>query len=177
MENNILHDAESAMKARDFKQAIALFEAHLSNHPDDIKPMLQLGICHLLTNSTGAFTAIYSRVAALFLDLGQIPSELKELWGKYGALAKKAGATALIAGTVMSSAATSGCGKPHSAHKYSAGVYKEPKPMTVDKMNTEQTTPGEPKEPQDSMAQPEKPPMKYSLHRYSGGAYIDRNKE
>ncbi len=37
---NSLATAQAAMKGRDFPRAIALFEAHLADHPRDLTPLL-----------------------------------------------------------------------------------------------------------------------------------------
>jgi hypothetical protein len=92
--------AEQAMKARRFDEAIAAFEAHLAESPDDVRALLRLGLCHLLDRSEETFVAIHGRARALIEGLREMPADLARLWAHYQQLLRKVSATALVVGTM-----------------------------------------------------------------------------
>jgi len=92
--------AEQAMKARRFGEAIAGFEAHLAEWPDDVRALLRLGLCHLLDRSEETFVAIHGRARALIEKLREVPADLARLWAHYQQLTRKVSATALVVGVM-----------------------------------------------------------------------------
>ena len=92
--------AEQAMKARRFGEAIAGFEAHLAEWPDDVRALLRLGLCHLLDRSEETFVAIHGRARALIEKLREVPADLARLWAHYQQLLRKVSATALVVGAM-----------------------------------------------------------------------------
>jgi hypothetical protein len=88
------------MKARRFGEAIAVFEAHLAEWPDDVRALLRLGLCHLLDSSEETFVAIHGRARALIEKLREVPTDLARLWAHYQQLLRKVSATALVVGAM-----------------------------------------------------------------------------
>jgi hypothetical protein len=154
--------AEQAMKARMFSQAIELFETHLAVHPDDLAAKMRLGICLLLNRSEQGFIEIYHQVEATVARTKNLGAELARLWAQYRSLFAKVTATALVIGTVALTAGDA-LARPNqplfSGHRYSGGVSQTikpqpaPPPVSTKPLGAEDLSPAP------------------SSHRYSGGVY------
>lgn len=170
--DEMLQQAENCMKQHDFAQASRLFQDYLQARPNDIKAMLEFGICCFVNRSEQTFLAIFEQAGKRIAAMKSLPEDIARLWEKYNSLVKKASITALVVGVSMSGA----CQReqqtvkptnneqniqqpdkqdpPYSAHRYSGGVYLPPK---------QDVKPVEPKPGDDT----------YSAHKYSGGVYLD----
>ena len=163
--------AEALMRQRRFDEAIAVFEEHLRRHGDDLRALLELGICHLLNRGEEAFLRIGRRASRLLAALGEVPGDVRRLWSQYNDLARRVTATALVVGAVT----LPSCSNPNSGHKYSGGVYKPPvKVVKADQ--PAQAGEAQPAAPttQQAIAKPKPKPMPttFSAHRYSGGVRL-----
>jgi hypothetical protein len=155
----------AAMKAGRYPEAIALFEAELKQHPDDLKTLLHLGICHLLNRSENLFLGIYKKAEKLRARMGAIPEDVSRVFSHYEGLVKRVTAAALLVSAV--SATATGCGDDDdtspasSSHKYSGGVYVGD---DEEKTGTDSAAPDAGEGDTDTIS---------SAHRYSGGVYVD----
>lgn len=167
---NSRRQAEKLMRGRRFARAIPLFEMHLRSRPEDVRALLELGICHLLNRSEREFLRIYGKARALLSRMTDLPSDVRRLWRQYRGLAVRVSAAALV----MGAAALPGCspeGGSRDADQSSSGVLNADEPdqnptQAADvadvPADTEQqvTGPGE---------EPRPPRPVYSGHRYSAG--------
>lgn len=164
------------MKARRFGEAIAAFEAHLAEWPDDVRALLRLGLCHLLDRSEETFVAIHGRARALIEGLREVPADLARLWAHYQQLTRKVSATALVVGVMalpacQSQARAPAKSLPPAAADASAVAATPAKPLPPGAADAGVT------------ADRWRPHVKYSggvrphpirpSHRYSGGVYMD----
>lgn len=171
--NHTLTMAEQAMRSRRYAEAIVLFDSHLEKSPSDLKPLLQVGICHLLNRSEDVFLHIYRVAAAIVDKTEKLSEDVKRLWKQYGVLVKKVTATAVLVSTVATT--MSACTSSHkysggvyldepdagqtSSHKYSGGVFLDS--SSVDGSLDADLEGGAPED------------VFTSAHRYSGGVYLD----
>lgn len=118
--------AEDLMRRRHLPEAVETFQIHLARQPDDLKALLELGICHLLNGSEEAFLAIHDKADGVIRAAGELPEAIVKLWRQYRSLVLKVTAAALVLGSVAAEAYGSG-----SAHRYSGGVYRPPRPVPV----------------------------------------------
>ncbi|MDA3862808.1 MAG: hypothetical protein PF689_02965, partial [Deltaproteobacteria bacterium] len=109
METNYYQKASEYMKARKYGLAIKNFELHLQNSPQDYKALMQQGICYYLNDSVEQFLKISHKIENLFAAVNKLPSKIRLMWRNYKSLARKVAATAMISGTLLSTAAA--CGK------------------------------------------------------------------
>jgi len=141
-----LVDAEALMAERRFAEAIAAFERHLVAQPQDLKALLKLGICHLLSRSHGAFLEVHRRAEQVIARIGTLPADVVELNELYRNLLVRVGAASLVAGTLVlnpgctegksaGDAVHPGAGADASSasihrpqHRYSGGVRLERRP-------------------------------------------------
>jgi len=163
--------AARAMRGRRFAEAVDLLESHLSDVPDDLEAMLQLGICHLLGRSERAFLRIHDKVSAIVEAAGELAERVARLWAHYRSLVRKVTA----AGLVMGAATLSSC-NTHSAHRYSGGVFQEPAPKPTTERPAEEDSAKADAAKKDALddgtdAVKPRPPRPISSHRYSGGVY------
>jgi len=164
-EPTAIERADQAMKERRFSDAIAAFEEHLAESPDDVRALLRLGICHLLGCSEEAFLAIHPKAQALISRTREVPEDLARLWAHYNDLLRKVSATALV----MGSMALPACQTPPAQERV--------RPVAIDAASEAQPTPKDEAAPEPSpagvdagVAAPTIDPDEIRpAHRYSGG--------
>jgi hypothetical protein len=115
-ENQVVLNAEAAMKENRLSDSIALFERHLEHHPNDLKSLLHLGICRLLNRQREMFLQIFDEAVKLKNRLRAIPDDPARVFAQYEGLVKKVTATALV----LTVGAVSGC---HDV--YTGPVYEQ----------------------------------------------------
>jgi len=118
--------AEDLMRRHRLPEAIDAFRRHLQREPGDIRALLELGICHLLNGSEKLFLTVHERAERLISAARKLPAGTVRLWQRYCGLVAKVTAAALVMGSVATAAYGSG-----SAHRYSGGVYRPPRPVPV----------------------------------------------
>jgi len=175
------------MRRQRFPEAIELFEGHLQTQPDDTRALLRLGVCHLLNGSERAFLAIYERARRTLERLRDIPEDLARLWAKYRSLMLKVTASALIVGgvgTLPGCTKTGSETKPHGGPQEVAGDQQPASPSVADDVAPGPADAGEtahdtpPPPPDAAPAEKPKPePKPGSMHRYSGGVYLEPKPE
>jgi len=113
--------AEDLMRQHRLSAAIDTFQAHLQHEPDDLRALLEMGVCHLLNGAEDVFLSIYQRAAQAIGAVGDLPASLARLWKRYGRLAAKVAAAAVVIGSLSAPAYGQSSG-----HRYSGGVYVAP---------------------------------------------------
>lgn len=179
---SLAQEARQAMQERRYPAAIASYDEHLEQHPEDLRSLMEVGICHLLNGSEQAFLYIHRSMAAAIARKGPLHGKDGELWEYYLSLVAKVTATALVIGTA------SGCEAKESqpafsGHRYSGGVQLAPKlaDLAAAATNgpagaaTNAPAPGSvvsTNKPSGQPASTNKPRPVFSGHKYSGGAYL-----
>lgn len=107
---DILERAERAMKERRFAEAIDAFHLRLRDDPEDLRALLEMGICHLLNRSERVFVAIHRKAGEIIRRIGGVPAHVATLWERYEALLRRVSAAALVMGAVVVSPACKGRG-------------------------------------------------------------------
>ena len=118
---SLLHLAERHLKERRVEEAVAAFRLYLRGNPNDVRALLQLGICHLLRRSEQEFLAIHRRVQALLARMRTIPEGIGRLWQLYGTLAVKVMAAVAIFGTLS---LPGGATPPDTAPRYGGPPFR-----------------------------------------------------
>lgn len=164
--------ARACLEAHQYGEAIDHFEAYLEKHPDDLKALLQLGICHLLNRSERLFLRTYEQARQLKERMAAVPADVLRTFAHYESLVRKVTATALVLGTVAASAA--GCA---SSHKYSGGVDWDADigDLPTDTQSSVQDAGATDSQPGGTEATPSdtEGDTATSAHRYSGGVALD----
>ncbi len=157
-DQDTLREAERLMKAHRYGEAITAFEARLAQNSNDLRALLEMGLCHLLNRSEATFVAIHREASQHIHRLGEVPPAIARLWDQYQQLFRKVTATALVVGTVAGISSCSetddGGNDTLSSHRYSGGVL-------IDAAQQDDAT--DASESSDVI----------SSHRYSGGVFVD----
>ena len=173
---SLTQEARQSMQQRLYTKAITLYDEHLEGQPDDLRSLMEVGICHLLNGSEEAFLYIHQSMKAVISKNAPLTDENRELWDYYLSLVRKVTATALVIGSV----AVTGCqgeGKPSfSGHKYSGGVQMSPEPPVQQKAEDNQSSSTTNTTSVNSIVTPTNAKPHFSAHRYSGGVYMQKKR-
>ncbi len=109
--HDTLKAARAALERYDFSEAIALLDAHLATHPDDLEAELERGLAYLMAGDETRFAAVHDRVEPRLRAWPPRGGRLHRLWETYrGVMRKFAKAAAIVAVATMP-LALSGCPK------------------------------------------------------------------
>jgi hypothetical protein len=117
--------AENCMRQREFGRALTLLDEQLAKQPEDLRALLDKGLCHLFLASQEAFLDVHGRAKALVSRLKNLPDDLLRRFAEYEALAQRVTASALVVSALAMGAYSAGCscGQVETRHLYSAGVF------------------------------------------------------
>src|ERR1035437_203696 len=88
-QGNMREQAEQRMRQRDFAAAIELFDRHLAKERQDLRAMLEMGICHLLNGAEEPFRQIHRQASVLLSQARDLPADVARLWEQYNGLFRK----------------------------------------------------------------------------------------
>lgn len=170
--NSTLNAARAAMKRYDFPDAIALLDAHLAAHPDDLEAELERGLAYLMAGDEARFTEVHDHLSPRMRAWPPRGGRLQRLWETYrGVIRKLARAAAIVALTTLP-LALSGCPKGGDT----TPPDRQPPPVSVDAGATSgpdagpdaQATPPPPRPEPDAGAAvtPPRPPMNVLRPKY-----------
>jgi len=109
--NDSLTAARAALKRHDFAEAIALLDAYLAAHPDDLEAELERGLAFLMAGDEARFCAVHNQLSPRMRAWPPLGGRLRRLWDTYRGVARRiARAAAIVALTTMP-LALSGCPK------------------------------------------------------------------
>ena len=98
--SSLLVLAERQMQERRLEDAIRSFRLYLRGNPNDLRALLQVGICHLLNRSEGEFLKVHQKVRTVAARIRRLPDAIARMWDVYGSLAAKVVAATVVIGAL-----------------------------------------------------------------------------